>query len=120
MNIGTASLTREQLNEAIEQFADKIMEALGATVTDEETTSEAELSGTRFKATTLNGYVVELNAEDVSVGTLVADGGIEFFRCIRDGVTGPWVRYSGDSYSHEEFAAEMRDCSTPPRIVHGG
>lgn len=118
--MGTASLTREQLNEAIEQFANKIMEALGATVTDEEAMSEAELSGTRFKATNLNGHVVELNAENMSVGTLVADGCIEFFRCIGDGETGPWVRYSGESYSHEEFAQEMRDAHTPPCIIHEG
>ena len=36
------TITREQLNEAINEFADKIMEALGATVADEET-SEPEL-----------------------------------------------------------------------------
>lgn len=117
--MGTASLTREQLNEAIEQFADKIMKAFGATVTDEETT-EPELTGTRFKATSLNGYVEELNAEDMSAGTLVADGRIEFFRCLMDGETGPWVRYSGESYSHEEFAQEMREAYTPPCIIHQG
>ena len=33
--MGATSLTREQLNEAINQFADKILETLGATVTDE-------------------------------------------------------------------------------------
>ena len=33
--MGTASLTREQLNDIIEQFANKIMETLGADVTDE-------------------------------------------------------------------------------------
>lgn len=124
--MGTASLTREQLNEAtghlgeaIEQFANKIIESLGVTITDEETT-EPELSSTRFKAINLNGDVVELDAEDVNVGTLVADGVIEYFRCIPDGVAGPWVRYSGQSYSHEEFAAEMRRAYARPRIVHEG
>lgn len=124
--MGTASLTREQLNEAtvhlneaIEQFANKIIESLGATITDEETT-EPELSGTRFKAINLNGDMVELDAEDVSLGTLVADGAFEYFRCIPDGVAGPWVRYSGQSYSHEEFAAEMRRTCTQTRIVHEG
>lgn len=118
--MGTASLTREQLNEAINEFANKIMETLGADVTDEETTSEPELTGTRFKATDLNGDMVELDAKGVSVGTLVADGVFEYFRCLPDGEAGPWVRYSGQSYSHEEFAAEMRGCATPPRIVHAG
>ena len=118
--MGTASLTREQLNEAINEFADKIMETLGANVTDEETTSEPELTGTRFKATNLNGDTVELDAEDANVGTLVADGAFEYFRCVPDGATGPWVRYSGQSYSHEEFAAEMRDTYAQPRIVHEG
>jgi hypothetical protein len=118
--MGTASLTREQLNEAIEQIANKIMEALGANVTDEETTSEPELTGTRFKATNLNGDMVELDAEGMGVGALVADGAFEYFRCLPDDTIGPWVRYSGQSYSHEEFAAEMRDPSARPRIVHEG
>lgn len=118
--MGATSLTREQLNEAINEFADKIMETLGADVADEETASESELSGTRFKATSLEGDVVELDAEDVNVGTLVADGAFEYFRCCWDGTTGPWVRYSGQSYSYEEFAAEMRGTHTPPRIIHEG
>ena len=118
--MGTASLTREQLNDIIEQFANKIMETLGADVTDEETTSEPELTGTRFKATNLNGDMVELDAEDVNIGTLVADGAFEYFRCTQDGMTGPWVRYSGQSYSHEEFAARMRIAYAQPRIVHEG
>lgn len=117
--MGTASLTREQLNDIIEQFANKIMETLGADVSDEETT-EPELTGTRFKATDLNGDMVELDAEGMGVGALVADGAFEYFRCLPDGVTGPWVRYSGQSYSHEEFAAEMRRAYAQPRIVHEG
>ena len=117
--MGTASLTREQLNEAIEQFANKIMETLGADVTDEET-AEAELTGTRFKAVNLEGDVVELGAKVVDVGTLIADGSFEYFRCIPDGATGPWVRYTGKTYSHEEFAEEMREAHTIPRIVHEG
>ena len=120
MNMGTASLTREQLNEAISEFADKIWEALGADVTDEETTNEAELTGTHFKAVNLKGNVVKLDAEGISVGTLVADGAFEYFRCVSGGETGPWVRYSGRSYSHEQFAAEMRNTYAPPRIVHEG
>lgn len=118
--MGTASLTREQLNEAINEFADKIMKALGADVTDEETTNEAELTGTYFKAVNLEGGVVKLDAEDVHVGTLVADGAFEYFRCLSDNEIGPWVRYSGRSYSHEEFAAEMRSPYAQPRIVHEG
>lgn len=117
--MGTASLTREQLNDIIEQFANKIMETLGADVTDEET-AEAELTGTRFKAVNLEGDVVELDAKVVDVGTLIADGSFEYFRCVPDGATGPWVRYTGKTYSHEEFAAEMRSAYAQPRIVHEG
>lgn len=117
--MGATSLTREQLNEAINEFADKIMETLGANVTDEETT-EPELTGTHFKAIDINGDMVELDAEDINVGALVADRRFEYFRCIPDGETGPWVYFNGESYSHEAFAAEMRGCATPPRIVHAG
>lgn len=117
--MGTASLTREQLNDIIEQFANKIMETLGADVTDEET-AEAELTGTRFKAVNLEGDVVELDAKVVDIGTLIVDGSFEYFRCVPDGATGPWVRYTGKTYSHEEFAEEMREAHTIPRIVHEG
>lgn len=117
--MGATSLTRDQLNEAINEFADKIMDALGATVTDEETT-EPELTGTRFRVFNTGGIAEDVDAEDVNVGTLVADGAFEYFRCCWDGTTGPWVRYSGQSYSHEEFAAEMRGTHTPPRIIHEG
>ena len=113
------TITREQLNEAINEFADKIMEALGATVTDEETV-EPELTGTRFKAIDINGEEVEVNAVDVAPGTLLTVGAIEYFRCHREGVTGPWVRYTGGSYNNARFAEEMRTAYTTPRIVHVG
>lgn len=118
MNMGTNTLTREQLNEAIEQFADKIMEALGATVSDEEA-SEPELTGTRFKAIDINGEEVEVDAATVASGTVVADGPLEYFRCHLRDETGPWVKYTGMSFGHDEFAAEMRAIPTP-HIVHRG
>lgn len=117
--MGATSLTREQLNEAINEFADKIMEALGATVTDEGTT-EPELSGTRFKAINLAGDETELDAEDIPPGTLVVDTAFEYFRCGPQGVVGPWVKFTGRSLTHEEFAAEMRAAASMPRIDHRG
>lgn len=114
------TITREQLNEAIEQFADKIMEALGATVADEES-SEPELTGTYFKAIGLDGIEHTVNATDFSVGTVIADSAFEFFRCVEgEDIPGPWVRYSGTAWTHEEFAQEMRDTSSTPRIIHEG
>ena len=117
--MGTTSLTREQLNEAIEQFANKIIESLGATIADEETT-EPEVSGTRFKAFNIGGIAQDVDAADIAPGSVVARGSVEYFRCYQDGETGPWVRYNGESYSHEEFAAEMRDSYSTPRIIHEG
>lgn len=113
------TITREQLNEAINEFADKIMEALGATVADEET-SEPELTRTCFKVRNLNGDEIEVDAVDVSSGTVIADGAFEYFCCCKNGETGPWVRYNGASYSHEQFASEMRNALIMPRIVHYG
>lgn len=118
MNMGTNALTREQLNEAVNEFADKIMEALGVTVADEET-GEPEPTGTRFKAIDINGEEVEVDAATVASGTVVADGPLEYFRCHMRGETGPWVKYTGASFDHNEFAAEMRNIPTP-RIVHRG
>lgn len=113
------TITREQLNEAINEFADKIMEALGATVAGEET-NKPEPTGTRFKAIDTNGEEVEMDAVDITPGTLLTVGLIEYFRCHREGVTGPWVRYTGESYNNVQFAEEMRTVCATPRIVHVG
>ena len=118
--MGTTSLTREQLNEAIEQFADKIMETLGATVTDGEA-SEPELSDTSFKVIGLDGEECVVDATEISPGTLIVENVYEYFRCYMGGDTpNPWVRYTGTTYSHEDFAEEMREAGTIPRIIHGG
>lgn len=118
--MGATSLTREQLNEAINEFADKIMEALGADVADEETT-EPELTDTRFRAIGLDGEEHVVDATSISGGTLVVVDVYEYFRCYGTGVEcHPWVCYTGTTFSHEEFAAEMRDADTPPRIIHEG
>ena len=120
MNMGATSLAREQLNEAFNEFADKIMEALGAIVANEEA-SEPELSGTRFKVIDLDGEEGVVDAREISAGTLIVEDVFEYFRC-RTGndVNNPWVRYVGATYSHEEFAEEMREAGTIPRIVHVG
>lgn len=113
------TITREQLNEAIEEFADKIMEALGVTVADEEAI-EPEVSGTRFRAINPNEREVEVCAEEILPGTVVVDGGLEYFRCYQDDKTGPWVKYTGVSFGHNAFAAVMRDADQTPRIIHEG
>lgn len=113
------TITREQLNEAIEEFADKIMEALGVTVADEEA-SELEVSGTRFRAINPNEREVEVYAEEIHPGTVVVDGEVEYFRCYQDDKTGPWVKYTGVSLGHNAFAAVMRDADQTPRIIHEG
>lgn len=118
--MGTTSLTREQVNEAIEQFADKIMEALGATVTDE-AAGEPELTGTQFKAINTNGVECVMDAESINWGALVRAGVCEYFRCygVGDG-RHPWVRYSGTLYTNEQFAARMRALDNIPHIIHEG
>lgn len=113
------TITREQLNEAINEFADKIMEALGVTVAGEETV-EPELSGTRFKVLNADGTVEGVDAVNINPGSVVAVGAIEYFRYFSDDGTDQWVRYSGEMYNHEEFAAEMRAVPMTPRIIHEG
>lgn len=117
--MGTASLTREQLNEAINEFANKIMETLGATVADEETT-EPELTGTYFKVIGLNGEEHVRDATLIDPGTLIKQDMFEFFRCGTGLGNSPWIRYNGRPLSHEEFAEEMREGDTLPRIIHNG
>ena len=115
--MGATSLTREQLNEAINQFADKIMDALGATVTDE---AEPELTGTKFKVIDLDGEVHVMDAKLIDCGTLICEDVFEIFCCGTGFGGNPWIRYNGRTLSHEEFAEEMRNANTLPRIVHNG
>lgn len=118
--MGATSLTREQLNEAINQFADKILETLGATVTDEET-NEPELTGTKFKAIDLDGEECVMDAVMIDCGTVIMEDVAEHFRVAtyRD-TRNPWVCYDGGQLTHEEFAARMRGLDVPPRIAHDG
>lgn len=118
MNMGTNTLTREQLNEAIEQFADKIMEALGATVSDEEA-SEPELTGTYFKAIDTDGVEVEVDAADMQSGALIILDYAEYFHS-RLAWEGDWMSYSGEWYTNEEFAEKMRNHPALPTVVHCG
>lgn len=115
----TETIAREQLNEIIGEFADKIMNALGVPIADEEPDGP-ELTDTCFKVTDLSGNEMEVDAVDVNTGTVIADGVYEYFRCHQEGETGPWVRYTGESYTHEEFAEEMRNTYKLPCIVHYG
>lgn len=117
--MGATSLTRDQLNEAINQFADKIMDALGATVTDEEA-GEPELTGTKFKVIDLDGEERVVDAKLIDCGTLIREDVFEIFRCSEGFGGDPWVRYNGRTLSHEEFAEEMRNAVTLPQIVHKG
>ena len=117
----TATITREQLNEAINEFANKIMDALGAAVTDEAET-EPELANTYFKVIDTDDRERIVDATDISCGTLVTRGAFEYFRCGADEYDNsyPWMCYSGRQLSHEEVAAEMRAAPYAPRIAHWG
>lgn len=119
--MGTTSLTREQLNEAIGEFADKIMEALGATVTDEAET-EPELADTYFKVIDTDDEELVVDAANIPCGTLVTRGVIEYFLYSlgERGSSCSWMCYNGRQLSREEFAAEMRAAPHTPRIVHWG
>ena len=117
----TATITREQLNEAINEFANKIMDALGVAVTDEAET-EPELTGTYFKVIDTDDEELVVDAANIPCGTLVMRGMFEYFRCGADEHDNsyPWMYYSGRQLTPEEFAAEMRAASRTPRIAHWG
>ena len=116
-NMGATSLTREQLNEAINQFADKIMDALGATVTDE-AEAEPELTGTKFQARNEDGDLITVDSAAFTLGTLIVVGAVEYFRASTGRVL--WVCYDGEQVTDEEFARRMRNSFHAPRIAHRG
>ena len=117
----TATITREQLNEAINKFANKIMDALGAAVTDEAET-EPELADTYFKVIDTDDEELVVDAANIPCGTLVTRGVIEYFRYSlgEQDSSCSWMCYNGRRLTPEEFAAEMRAASRTPRIAHWG
>ena len=119
--MGTASLTREQLNEIVGQLVTAILGALDAAPTDGEDSSESETAivDTRILARTEDERTETVDIADMQSGTLILLGFAEYFRS-RSSQEGDWMSFSGEWYTNEEFAEKVRNSSALPTVVHRG
>lgn len=115
------TITRERLNEIVNQLATAILCALDAAPTDGEDSSESETAAidTRIQVRTEGEKTETMDVADMQSGTLIVMGYAEYFRC-RPAQEGDWMSFSGEWYTNEEFAEKMHNTVGMPRVVHWG
>lgn len=115
------TITRERLNEIVNQLATAILGALDAAPTGGEDSSESETAivDTRILARTEGEKTETVDVADMQSGTLILLGFAEYFRS-RSSQEGDWMSFSGEWYTNEEFAEKARDHAALPRVVHWG
>lgn len=114
-------ISRERLNEIIDQFATAILDALETGPTTEEGSSESEMAvpDTKFMALTMDEKPEVVDAADLPSGALILLNFCEFFH-VRLSSNGDWMSYLGEWFTDEEFAEKMRDHASLPTVVHWG
>lgn len=115
------TITRERLNEIVNQLVTAILNALDAAPTDGEVSSESETAATdtRILALTEDEKTETVDIADLQSGALILLNYAEYFHS-RLAHEGDWMSYSGEWYTDEEFAEKVRDCTALPTIVHWG
>lgn len=115
------TVTREQLNEIVNQVVTEVLDALDVALADGEASSESEAvaADTKFLALTKDGETETVDVADMQSGTLVLLDYAEYFRS-RLSQDGNWMSFSGDWYTDEEFVEKVRNHASLPMIVHWG
>lgn len=115
------TITREQLNEIVNQAVTEVLDALDVALADGATSSDSEeaAADTKFLALTKDGETETVDVADLQSGTLVLLDYAEYFRS-RLGGEGDWMSFSGDWYTDEEFVEKVRNHASLPMIVHWG
>nr|DAU97880.1 MAG TPA: hypothetical protein [Caudoviricetes sp.] len=115
------TITRERLNEIVNQLATVILGALDAAPADGEDSSESETAivDTRVLARTEDEKTETVDVADMQSGTLILLDFAEYFRC-RPSQEGDWMSFSGEWYTNEEFAEKVHNTACMPMVVHWG
>lgn len=115
------TITRERLNEIVNQLATAILGALDAAPTGGEDSSESETAivDTRILARNNGGETETVDVANMQSGTLITLGFAEYFRS-RPSQEGDWMSFSGEWYTNEEFAEKVRNNWALPTVVHWG
>lgn len=117
----TETITREQLNEMIDQFATTILEALEAAPMDGEGSSEPEpvVPSTECLMFTAADKAEMVDIADLASGALIVSNYCEYFHC-RLSSEGQWMSFTGEWYTDEELAEKLRNELCQPRLIHWG
>lgn len=115
------TITREQLDDIVNQLVTAILGALDAAPTGGEDSSESETAivDTRILARTEDGRTEIVDVADVQSGALILLDFVEYLRC-RLSAEGDWMSFLGEWYTNEEFAEKVRNNSALPTVVHWG
>lgn len=96
------------IDDAVEEFRKKL----------ENEFKEPELTGTQFECIDNNGELFVADAKELNSGTLIIVDGWEVFRILDTFEQKPWITYTGETFTHEQFAELMRKQFVKPKIVH--
>lgn len=99
---------KKMIDDALEEFRKKLEKEF------------TELTGTQFECIDNNGELFIADAKELNTGTLIIVEDWEVFRILDTFEQEPWITYTGEAFSHEQFAELMRNQFVKPKIVHVG
>lgn len=99
---------QKMIDDAVEEFRKKLEKGF------------TELTGTQFECIDNNGELFVADAQELNTGTLIIVEDWEVFRILDTFEQGPWITYTGEAFSHEQFAELMREQFVKPKIIHVG
>lgn len=99
---------QKMIDDAVEEFRKKLEKEF------------TELTGTQFECIDNNGELFIVDAKELNTGTLISVEDWEVFRILETPEQEPWITYTGEPYSHEQFTELMRKQFVKPKIIHVG
>lgn len=99
---------QKMIDDAVEEFRKKLEKEF------------TELTGTQFECIDNNGELFVADAQELNTGTLIIVEDWEVFRILDTFEQKPWIIYTGEAFTHEQFAELMRKQFVKPKIVHVG
>lgn len=99
---------QQKIDEAVEEFRKKLEKEF------------TELTGTKFECFDKNGELFIADAKQIEVGTLILVDDWEVFRILETFEQKPWITYTGETYTHSQFAELMRQQDVEPKTIHAG
>lgn len=99
---------QQKIDEAVEEFRKKLEKEF------------TELTGTKFECFDKNGELFIADAKQIGVGTFILVDDWEVFRILETSEQKPWIAFTGQTYTHSQFAELMRQQDVEPKIIHAG